>query len=123
MAERLGSSVPQWHQLTNHVTRNRILIRQRRFTEVVEAAKEGLQAAEQVGSENLATTFRIQRAEALIGLGSPDEGGSIAAPSGMTPHMPLSVVGARHLVAAKALLAAGSNKRGQARLGYSRENP
>ncbi len=117
MAEGLGSSVPQWHQLTNHVTRNRILIRQRRFTEVVEAAKEGLQAAEQAGSENLATTFKIQRAEALIGLGSPDEGASIAALVGMTPHMPLSVVGARHLVVAKALLAAGSNKRGQARLG------
>jgi DNA-binding NtrC family response regulator len=117
VAERLGSSVAQWHQLTNHVTRNRILIRQGRFTEVVEAAEKGLQAAEQVGSENLATTFKTQRAEALIGLGSPDAGASIAAPSGMTPHMPLSVVGARHLVAAKALLATGSNKRGQARLG------
>ena len=115
--EQLSEGVPQWHRLTNHITRNRLLIRLNRFGEAVESATECLQAAERLGSERLAATFRIQRAEALLGLGQPGESGLFAASFSTSLDLPLSIAGSLHLVAAKALFADGLVDRGQQRLG------
>ena len=68
-AARLSDGVPQWYRLTNQVTRNRLLIRLGRFREAVENATECIVNAERSAAEHLVTTFRIQHAEALVGLG------------------------------------------------------
>ena len=116
-AERLGNSVPQWPRLTNHVTRNRLLIRLGRFHEAVDRATECLAAAEMARAGHLATAFRLQRAEALLALNLPEESSFLATSPTMLSGLPLSVVGAQHLVAAKALLADGARERGGSRLG------
>ena len=78
-AEQLSESVPEWYRLTNRVTRNRLLIRLERFREAVESITDCVLNAERASAEHLATTFRIQLAEALLGLGMPDEGRLLAA--------------------------------------------
>ncbi len=97
IADQLNDSVPQWHRLTNYVTRVRLLIRLRRFDEAVDRATECLEAAERSGSEHLAAAFRLQRAEGLLALGLPEEASGVATSSTASLGLPLSGIGSQVL--------------------------
>ena len=92
-AKEFSSSVPAWHQLTNDVTRNRLLLQGRRFHEVLPLIRGNIEAAQESGSENLTTAFMLQEAEAALGLGDSGSAGRLCSSHEMNPRSPLSLLG------------------------------
>ena len=119
-ADGLTHNVPQWRRLTNQVTKNRLLIRQNKWREATDSATECLQAANALGSEQLARVFRIQLAEALIGSNRLDKAIETITFGEAVSGVPLSLFGGQQLIAAKSLLAAGLMRRGVQRLGTAK---
>ena len=92
-AKDFGSSVPAWHQLTNDVTRNRLLLQRGRFHEALPLIRGNIKAAQESGYENLIATFRMQEAEAALGLGDVADANRLSSSHDINPRSPLSVIG------------------------------
>ena len=113
--EGRGEGVPRWYELSNQVTYNKLLLRQNRLGEAAESSARCVQVAHEAGAEQLCATLEVQRAEALV-----RQNGSINSIVAEALHRldvsPLSVVGLRYLVTAKALDISGVECRGRHQL-------